>query len=424
MIASLDIGTTKVACLIARRLSEGTLVVLGSGQEVAGGVHAGRVVDMEAAEGAIRTAVHRAERMAGENARSVFVGTSSGMPCSSFTDIEVDIGGREVTERDIQRAFDRLQTADEARDRDIVHAVPIDYALDGLPGIRDPRGMYAESLRVRLHLVSVAQGSLRNLLACVSRCDLQVAAPVAAAYASGLACLVSDELDLGTTCIDIGSGTTKLAIFGGGNLAWTETLPIGGGHVTNDIAQGLATPVASAERMKRIHGSPADKVADDGERIEVPDIGRGDGRGDGRAGTGHHVPRALLTRIVRARLEEIFELARDRIEASGLDKWSGNRVVICGGASQTEGLGDLAGRILDRQVRLALPLTLPGLAQAVTGPEFATSAGLLVYAARKHAEPWAGPARDESDGPFANALSRLGQWLRGNFQEHTVQRTP
>ena len=137
-----------------------------------------------------------------------------------------------------------------------MHAVPIDYALDGASGIRDPRGMYAENLQVRLHMVSVAHGSLRNLLSCVSRCDLQVAAPVAAAYASGLSCLVSDEIDLGATCIDIGGGTTKLAIFGGGNLMWTETLPIGGDHVTNDIAQGLSTPIASAERMKRLHGSP------------------------------------------------------------------------------------------------------------------------------------------------------------------------
>lgn len=149
MIAALDIGTTKVACLLAQRDSEGTLAIVGSGQEVAAGMHAGRVVDMEAAEGAIRTAVHRAERMAGENVRSVFVGTSGGAPSSSFADVEVEIGGREVAEHDIQRAFDQLHVSDEGGERDIVHAVPIDYALDGAPGIRDPRGMYADSLHVR-----------------------------------------------------------------------------------------------------------------------------------------------------------------------------------------------------------------------------------------------------------------------------------
>ena len=420
MIAALDIGTTKVACLVAQRDAEGTLTVVGSGQEVAAGMHAGRVVDMGQAEGAIRTAVHRAERMAGENVRSVFVGTSGGAPNSSFAEVEVDIGGREVVERDIQRAFDRLQLSDEGPERNILHAVPIDYALDGSPGIRDPRGMYGESLRVRLHIVSVANGGLRNLLGCVSHCDLQIAAPVAAAYASGLACLVSDEIDLGATCVDIGGGTTKLAIFGGGNLVWTETLPIGGDHVTNDIAQGLSTPIASAERMKRLHGSPADESADASESIEVPEIGPE----NGRSGTAHQVPRSMLTRIVRARMEEIFEFAGARIEASGLDKWSGNRVVISGGASQTSNLANLAGRILDKQVRLACPLSLPGLAQAVSGPEFATCAGLLVYAARKHAEPWAVPARDNAAGPFTNTLARLGQWLRGNLWEHTHQRTP
>ena len=420
MIAALDIGTTKVACLVAHRDTEGALSVVGSGQEVAAGMHAGRVVDMAEAEGAIRTAVHRAERMAGETVRSVFVGISGGGPGSSFADVEVDIGGREIKERDIQRAFDQLQLSDKGHERDILHAVPIDYTLDGAPGIRDPRGMYGDSLQVRLHVVSAPNGSLRNLLTCVSRCDLQVAAPVAAGYASGLACLVSDEMDLGATFIDIGGGTTKLAIFGAGNLLWTETLPLGGDHVTNDIAQGLSTPIASAERMKRLHLSPADETADVNETIEVPEIGPE----NGHAGAAHHVPRPMLTRIVRARLEEIFEFARARIEASGLDRWSGNRVVISGGASQTADLADLAGHILDKQVRLASPLSLPGLAQAVSGPEFATCAGLLVYAARKHAEPWAVPVRADAAGPFANTLSRLGQWLRGNLWEHSDQRTP
>ena len=420
MIATLDIGTTKVACLIARRDADGTLAVIGGGQEVAAGMHGSRVVDMAAAEEAIRTAVHRAERMAGENVRSVFVGTSGGAPRSSFADVEVSIGGREVAARDVQRAFDQLQMSDEGRERDILHAVPIDYDLDGSSGIRDPRGMYGESLRVRLHMVTAANGGLRTLLSCVSHCDLQVAAPVAAAYASGLACLVADEIDLGATCIDIGGGTTKLAIFGGGNLVWTETLPIGGDHVTNDIAQGLSTPLASAERMKRLHGSPAVDSEDGDESIEVPEIGPE----NGHAGAAHHVPRTMLARIVRARLEEIFEFARARIAASGLDKWAGNRVVISGGASQTADLGRLASQVLGTQVRMARPLSLPGLAQAVSGPEFATCAGLLVYAARKHAEPWAVPARDDAAGPFANTLSRLGQWLRGNLWEHTDQRTP
>ena len=219
MIAALDIGTTKVACLVARRDTEGVLSVVGSGQEVATGMHAGRVVDMAEAEGAIRTAVHRAERMAGETVRSVFVGISGGGPGSSFADVEVDIGGREIKERDIQRAFDQLQLSDEGHEHDILHAVPIDYTLDGAPGIRDPRGMYGDSLQVRLHVVSAPNGSLRNLLTCVSRCDLQVAAPVAAGYASGLACLVSDEIDLGVTCIDVGGGTTKLA-----HLRWRQSV--------------------------------------------------------------------------------------------------------------------------------------------------------------------------------------------------------
>ncbi len=409
MIAALDVGTTKVACFVARHDAEGTLSIVGIGQEIAGGMRAGGVVEMEAAESAIRTAVHRAETMADQHIRSVFVGVSGGMPRSSFADVEVSVAGRAVDELDVQRAFDQVQTADKGRDRDIVHAVPTAYDLDGSPGIRDPRGMYGDSLRVRLHLVSVAHGSLRNLLTCVSRCDLEIAAPVITAYASGLACLVSDEIDLGVTYVDIGGGTTELAIFGEGNLAWTETLPMGGDHVTNDIAHALSTPIASAERIKRLHGSTVSHSTDEDEMIEVPEIGPRD------SFSGRHVPRSFLAGIVRPRLEEILELARARIDSSGLDKWSGSRVVISGGASQIQGLGELAGRILDKQVRLARPLALPGLAQAVSGPEFATCAGLLLYATRKHAEPRTRRANVDTTLSLANTVGRFGQWLRSNF---------
>ena len=409
MTAGLDIGTTKVACFVARRDADGTVRIAGIGQEVAGGMRAGGVVDMDAAERAIRTAVHRAETMADHQIRDVFVGVSGGTPRSSFIDAEVGVSGREIDERDIQRAFDQVQAVDSGRDRDIVHAVPTGYDLDGSSGIRDPRGMYGDTLRVRLHLVSVGHGSLRNLLTCVSRCDLEIAAPVVSAYASGLACLVSDERDLGTAYIDMGGGTTEIAIFGEGNLAWTETLPVGGGHVTNDIARALSTPVASAERLKRLHGSTVPHPTDDDEAIEVPEIGPRE------TGSGRHIARSLLAGIVRPRLEEILELARARIEASGLRKWARNRVVIGGGASQIEGLDALAGRILDTQIRIARPLGLPGLAQAVSGPEFATCAGLLLYATRKNAEPRARYGGADADAPLANTLGRFGQWLRSNF---------
>ena len=407
MIAGLDIGTTKIACFVARRDADGTIRITGIGQESADGMRAGGVVDMDAAERAIRTAVHRAETMADQQIRDVFVGVSGGTPRSSFIDADVGVSGREIDERDIQRAFDQVQAADS--ERDIVHAVPTRYDLDGAPGIRDPRGMYGDTLRVRLHLVSVAHGSLRNLLTCVSRCDLEIAAPVVAAYASGLACLVSDERDLGAAYIDMGGGTTEIAIFGEGNLAWTETLPVGGDHVTNDIARALSTPVAGAERLKRLHGSTVPHPTDDDETIEVPEIGP---RGEG---AGRHVARSLLAGIVRPRMEELLELARARIEASGLRKWARNRVVIGGGASQIQGLDALAGRILDTQVRLARPLGLPGLAQAVSGPEFATCAGLLLYATRKNAEPRARHGGAGADAPLANTLGRFGQWLRSNF---------
>ncbi len=407
MIAALDVGTSKIACFLARHDVQAGMRIVGIGQEISDGLRAGSVIDMDAAERAIRTAVHRAEIMANEHVESVFVSLSGGTPQSDMVEVGIGVGGGVIEERDIQRAFDEV---DPSRgETDIVHAIPVGYELDGSAGIRDPRGMHGDRLKVRLHLVRAAHGSLRNLLGCVKRSDLDVDAPVVAAYASGLGCLVADEMDLGVTFIDMGGGTTDLAVFAEGKLVWTEMLPIGGAHVTNDIARGLSTPLASAERMKRLYASALPDSSDDSEMIEVPELGQNG------AASGRQVARSLLGGVVRPRIEEILELARDRLESSGAGERAGRRVVISGGASQLQGLGELAERVMDRQIRIARPLPLPGLAEAVSGPEFAACAGLLVYATQKHTEPGSRSVADDGPLVFGSALGRIGQWLRSNF---------
>ena len=411
MIAALDVGTSKVTCFIAERDGQGELAIVGIGQDTAEGLKAGTVTDMAAAVKSLGTAVHRAEVMADTRVRELFVSVSGGAPQSTYADISLDVSGRQIGNTDIQAAFDAAHTDGAIEGREIVHAVSTAYDLDGSRDIRDPKGMYGKQLRVQLHMVSVAHGAFRNLLSCLSRCDLDLEAPVISAYASGLACLVEDEKDLGVTIIDMGCGGTGLASFSGGEFNWTATVPLGGAHVTNDIALGLTTPLANAEHMKRLYASAIGGPADSREMIEVPQLG------EPELHSARQIPRSLLTGIVRPRLEETFELVRDFLDSSGTAGASARRIVLTGGASQLQGVGELASEILEKQVRLARPLPVQGLAEAVAGPNCATCAGLLIYAAERHDDSQTRRQIREhtSPQPAESALGRIGQWLRANF---------
>ena len=411
MIAALDVGTSKVTCFIAERNGQGELAIVGIGQDTAEGLKAGTVTDMAAAMKSIGTAVHRAEVMADTRVRELFISVSGGAPRSTYADISLDVSGRQIGNTDIQAAFDAARTDGAIEGREIVHAVSTAYDLDGSRGIRNPKGMYGNQLRVQLHMVSVAHGAFRNLLSCLSRCDLDLEAPVISAYASGLACLVEDEKDLGVTIIDMGCGGTGLASFSGGEFNWTATVPLGGAHVTNDIALGLTTPLANAEHMKRLYASAIGGPADNREMIEVPQLG------EPELHSARQIPRSLLTGIVRPRLEETFELVRDFLDSSGAASASARRIVLTGGASQLQGVGELASQILEKQVRLARPLPMQGLAEAVAGPNCATCAGLLIYAAERHDDSQIRRQTREhpSPQPAESALGRIGQWLRANF---------
>jgi cell division protein FtsA len=411
VIAALDVGTSKVTCFIAERNGQGELAIVGIGQDTAEGLKAGTVTDMAAAVKSIGTAVHRAEVMADTRVRELFVSVSGGAPRSTYADISLDVSGRQIGNTDIQAAFDTARADGAIEGCEIVHAVSTAYDLDGSRGIRDPKGMYGDQLRMQLHMVSVAHGAFRNLLSCLSRCDLDLEAPVISAYASGLACLVEDEKDLGVTIVDMGCGGTGLASFSGGEFNWTATVPLGGAHVTNDIALGLTTPLANAEHMKRLYASAIGGPADNREMIEVPQLG------EPELHSARQIPRSLLTGIVRPRLEETFELVRDFLDSSGTAGASARRIVLTGGASQLQGVGELASEILEKQVRLARPLPIQGLAEAVAGPNCATCAGLLIYAAERHDDSQARrQAREHtSPQPAESALGRIGQWLRANF---------
>ena len=404
VIAALDVGTSKVVCFIARIADDGAPQVVGIGHQLSHGVRGGTVVDMEAAEKAIGHAVSAAERLAGESVRDVVVNLSGGYPSSQTVGVEVAIGGHEIADADLRRAVRSQHQLSLPGDSQIVHAIPIGYAIDGNRGIRDPRGMFGQRLGIDLHVVLAGEGSLRNLATCIGRCHLETETFVLSAYAAGLACLVPDEADLGCTVIDMGGGTTSMAVFVEGQMVFADCIPVGGAHVTNDIARGLTTPVAHAERMKTLYGNAIPSAADEREIIDVPQVG------EEEPAQANHVPKSLLTGIIQPRMEEIFELARGRLEASGVAKSAGRRVVLTGGASQLQGVRDLAQQVLDKQVRMGRPYGVAGLAEATAGPAFATAAGLLLYATRRQSEATLLGALTEE--PAATVWSRLGTWFR------------
>src|SRR5690242_1118124 len=293
LVAALDVGSTKICCFIARVTEDGRGRVTGIGHHLSRGLRGGSIIDMEAAEAAILTTVHAAEQMAGETIQEVVVNLSGGYPASQTLGIEVAIAGHEIGDGDVRRALDQGGTFESPNERRLIHSIPIGYTIDGSRGIRDPRGMFGERLGVDMHVVTAAAGAVRNLTNCVSRCHLEIKALVVSPYASGLATLVEDEMDLGVTVIDMGAATTSIAVFFDGHVVYTDSIAIGGSHVTNDIARGLSTPLAHAERMKTLYGNCLATPADEREIIQVPQVG------EEEAGIANPIPRSILIGIVQ-----------------------------------------------------------------------------------------------------------------------------
>jgi cell division protein FtsA len=369
----LDIGSTKIACLIGRAESDGRLRALGFGWQKGRGVKSGGIVDLDEAEQAIRAAVGQAEDMADTRLKSVVVNLSCGQPESRLFNVQWPVDGEAVTTEDVKKVVREARLRAATGGRETIHSLPLSFSADETPGVIDPRGLFCETLTAQLHVVDAGNTALRTLAACLSRCELDISALVSAPMASGLATLVGDERELGATVIDMGGGTTTLAVFAEGQLLHTAQLPIGGMHVTNDIARMLSTSVAHAERLKALYGNVQGSPDDERELLPVPQVGEDE----------HHIakiPRSMLISVIRPRVEEIFEMVKDRLERSGLGNAGGNRVVLTGGASQLGGVRELAAQMLERNVRLGKPNAMTGLPDSATAPNFATLAGLLHFA--------------------------------------------
>ncbi|MEM8577872.1 MAG: cell division protein FtsA [Pseudomonadota bacterium] len=422
VVAILDVGTSKIACLVLRfdgtgRLGDGGEIgslagqsgfrVIGAATTRSRGVRFGEVAAMGETERAIRTALQAAQKMAQIRVDHVIACFAGAEPRSYGLDAQLDLEGQVVTENDVARVLAGCDVPDVGAEREVLHAQPVNFALDHRSGLSDPRGQLGNQLSVDMHMLTVDAPAVQNLAHCVKRCDLELAGIASSAYAAGISALVEDEQELGAACIDLGGGSTGISIFIKKHMIYADAVRMGGDHVTSDISMGLQVPMANAERIKTFYGGVHATGMDDRELIEI-DRDTGDYEHDRRTAS-----RAELIGIMRPRVEEILEEVRARLDAAGFDQLPSQQIVLTGGGSQIPGLDGLASRILGHQVRLGRPLRVNGLPQAATGPSFSSAVGLALFAAHPQDEWW------DFDVPMdrypARSLKRAVRWFRDNW---------
>ncbi len=410
-IAALDIGSSKVACLIAHIGTDNQIRVLGVGNRACnGGVAGGCVVDMEATEKAIRAAVDQAEKMAGQTVSDVVIAFSGSNPKSQVIEVGVHVEGHSVSNADLNRALAKANAEIDTSAGEILHAFPAAYAVDGNFGVKSPVGMYGKHLTVALLVITADPGPLQNLQACVRRAHLNVLDIVHGPFAAGLSTLVEDEMKMGAACIDMGAGTTGISVFAQGSLVHAETIPLGGAQITEEIARSLLTPFDQAERLKTFNGAAIVDPADERPEIEVQQVGEA-----GRDRFSRQ-PRSSLTSVMQKELELLFSTVAKRLDASGFSGVAGKRVVLTGGVAGCEGVSDLANKVLGRRVRIGKPQLVGGLPQAAQAPGFASLVGLLLYSARPEFTDMKPTISDGAEDKIKQGtVGRMTRWLRDNF---------
>ena len=419
VVAALDVGSSKVVCLIGRLRPHGpqqvltrrshSVEVIGFGHTLARGTKAGSVVNLVQAEDAIRRAVDAAERMASVEIESVVLSISSGRPTSELFAAEIELVGSAVTENDIARVLSAGSRHSLRDGRAVLHSLPVGYSIDGVNGVRDPRGMLGSRFGVDMHVATTDIAAARNLMLAVERCHLDVEAMAASPYVAALAVLADDEGDLGAAVVDMGAGTTTIAAFQAGRLVHVDGFALGGHHVTMDLARGLNARIADAERIKTLYGTVLSGAPDERDMITVPPLEEHERE------QAQLVSRATLVSIIKPRVEEILEMVRDRLAACPIASDRRGHVVLTGGASQLNGLPELAARLIGRPVRLGRPLGIGGAPDAAKGPAFAVAAGLLVYPQAAHLEHFEARRKRQLMTGTGGYFARVGRWLRESF---------
>jgi cell division protein FtsA len=400
LVVGLDVGTSKIVAIVGEGQPDGTVEVIGIGSHPSTGLKRGVVVDMASTEQAIQRAVEEAELMAGCEIHSVYAGISGSHMRSLNSDGTVAIKDKEVSEGDVERVLDAARAVPVAADQKILHVLPQEYVIDNQDGIRQPIGMSGVRLEAHVHVVTAALSATQNISKCVARCGLSVDELIMQPLAASYAVLTDDEKDLGVCLVDVGAGTTDIAVFTGGAIRHTACIPIAGDQVTNDIAVALRTPTQHAEDIKIKYACAQERIARGDESIQVPSVGDR---------TSRMLERRTLAQVVEARYRELFALVQAELRHSGYEDRVAAGLVMTGGASRMEGAEELAEEIFHMPVRLATPTHVSGLSDVVNNAIHATGVGLLLYGNK------ADPAKNLVNNGGDSVFDRVRSWFRGEF---------
>jgi cell division protein FtsA len=404
LVVGLDIGTSKVVAIVGEIKSDGALEIIGIGSHPSRGLKKGVVVNIESTVQSIQRAVEEAELMAGCEIHSVYAGIAGSHVRSLNSHGIVAIKDKEVVQGDVERVIDAAKAVAIPADQKILHVLPQEYIIDAQEGIRDPIGMSGVRLEAKVHIVTGADSAAQNIVKCVQRCGLAVDDIVLEQLASSYAVLTEDEKDLGVCVVDIGGGTTDIAVFGNGAIRHTAVIPIAGDQVTNDIAVSMRTPTQYAEDIKIKYACALSQLANPDETIEVPSVGDRPPR---------RLARQTLAEIVEPRYEELFGLIRDELRRAGLEEAVATGIVLTGGSAKMEGAVELAEEVFHMPVRLGVPQYVSGLVDVVSNPIHATGVGLLLYAKStmdvRHTDA------PLLAGGVKSMLERMKAWFQGNF---------
>ena len=403
LIVGLDIGTSKIVALVAEALPEGGINIIGMGSAPSRGLKKGVVVDIEATVSAIQRALEEAELMANCKITQVYTGIAGSHIKAQNSSGMLPIRDREVSQSDKDRVVEIARALNIPADQQVLHVLPQEYIIDGQDGVREPLGMSGVRLEVKVHIVTGAVSAAQNIVKCVRRCGLEVQDLVLQPLASSKAVLNNDEKDLGVCLVDIGGGTTDIAVYTRGAIQHVAVIPIAGDQITNDIAMTLRTPTREAEDLKIQHGTALRQLADPKEMIEVPGIGE---RGP------RMLSKQLLSEVIEPRAEELYSLVLAELRRSGFAEQLSSGIVLTGGSSQMRGMVELAEEVFDMPVRIGTPEYIGGFSERVKSPRFATSVGLLLTGLEKHETDQAARIQGAS---FKQILERMKSWFQQNF---------
>ena len=399
-VVGLDIGTTKVTAIVSEVTEEGRLDVIGIGSTESKGLRKGMVINLEQTVESIKRVIEEAELMAGVEIDRAHVGLA-GAHIKGFNSravVAITNRNREITREDIFRAIDAAKAIPLPADREIVHVIPQEFVVDGHDGIYDPTGMTGSRLEANVHIITAGTTATQNIVTCVNRAGLEVAQTVLEQLAAAEAVITQDEKELGVALVDIGGGTTDLAIFDKGTIWHTSVLPTGGDHFTNDVAVGLRTPILEAEKIKKKYGCALSTMVSDEDTIEVPSVGGRKPR---------ILSRQILSDIIQPRSEEVCHIIYDEIRRAGYEKVLNSGIVFAGGSASLEGLAEVAERIFDMPVRCGSPNGIGGLVDVVANPSYATAVGLVLYAHRSRTNRLVPENKETSFGRFLQRCRKL-----------------